>query len=159
MAEELRDLGGLEDEALHVVQRICTQGLHDLRDVEEDEVDWVLLEHSHTILQYQRLFVERRQEVPQCLYGRNWCPMDQVLEMRSGSIADLLAQEEVESLWNTSRPTRIQVHEPLYFGAYGWSLETIGHQYGKTRAVRPCCANVLRPERLQSLHQSLCMWL
>jgi hypothetical protein len=57
MAEQLRDLGCLEDEPGNVPQSIVSQGLHDLRDEEEREFHWVLGENAMGILEDERIAV------------------------------------------------------------------------------------------------------
>lgn len=114
VTEELRDLGGLEDEPFHVVcgwrrkgesavrrfgswlgisdsrltKRVGAKSLHDLRDVEKDKIDRVLLEDAHSVLQDQRLLVESWQEVAQSRHRRHWRPEDKVLQMWASSRRD-----------------------------------------------------------------------
>lgn len=79
MSEKLRELGRLEDESLNVSQRIISQGLYNLRDIKEGDINRVTLQRSHSVLQDESVIRVRREEVSGRGNWIDWSPIQKVL--------------------------------------------------------------------------------
>ena len=79
MAEELRDLGLLEDEMRDVAEVVVTESLHNLRYEEECEVYRMLRENTMRVLEDDGIVLVTRLVERDC--GHGWCrvPNEQIL--------------------------------------------------------------------------------
>jgi len=74
MTEELRDLRRLEDESLDVACLVDAESLHDLWNKEERELDWMLLQNTHSVLEQKRVVAIPGLKIHQSRDRWNSCP-------------------------------------------------------------------------------------
>lgn len=108
MTEELRNPGGLEDEAFHIAygakisavgllltigaltKRIVSQSLHHLGDEKEGQLHRVSFENPMGILNKRGVVAELRLEISDSQHRGNRCPEQDLLKARYGALQRIL---------------------------------------------------------------------
>ena len=166
MAEELGELGRLEDEALDVAELVGAEALDDLGHVEEDKLDRVLLEHAHGELDQVRLALVLGQEELERHERRHGSPEEHFLrgqpslrdgrtdpELRTVARGQILADTVLERVVDVTGLGGPRAHKALERRADGRALEALAEPRRQRRIDQPRRFDEPRPVALRGQPQ------